>query len=108
MILDRVADFQRLQPDLTNANKESYQAYVPLQNVPIDIQPATNEDTVVAQGVFGHTWTGFTSISGMLVGDKLVIQQTGENLIVRGVQNWMSPELGPHTELLLAEFETPE
>ncbi len=98
----------RLQKDSDNVNKESYRVYTPLANVPINIQPASAEDVVIANGVFGHTWVGFTVASGIRNGDKLIFQVTGEDLITKGIQNWMSPEGEPHVELLLVESETGE
>ena len=108
MILDRVCDVHRLQADANNVNKESYAVYAPLANVAINFQPATPEDTVIAEGVFGQAYVGFTTISGILEGDKLVFQKTGEVMMVKGKQNWMSPDGIPHIELLLTEFETGE
>jgi hypothetical protein len=108
LILDRVADISRLSPDSTNTHKESYVSYLPLANIPLNVQPAQAEDVVVAGGVFGQTYIGFTTASGILEGDKLILQLTGEQFIVKGKQNWMSPDLAPHIELLLVEFETGE
>lgn len=108
LILDRVCDVYRLQPDNDNVNKESYVQYIPLINTPLNCQPASPEDILMADGVFGHTWIGFTTASGILSGDKLVVQVTGEVLMVKGKQNWQSPALAPYTELLLTEFETNE
>ncbi len=62
----------------------------------------------MANGVFGQTYVGFTTASGILEGDKLVAQNTGEVFMVKGKQNWMSPDMEPHIELLLTEFETSE
>ncbi len=108
LILDRVCDVHRIQPDSNNTNKESYQAYAPLANIALNVQPASPEDTVIAGGAFGQAYTAFTTASGILEGDKLVLQSTGEVYIVRGKSNWMSPDLAPHIELLLTEFETAE
>ena len=108
LILDRVCDIWRLQPDSNNSNKESYQLYVPLSNLAINTQPANSEDTIIAGGVFGQAYIGFTTASGILEGDKIVMQVTGEVMMVRGKTNWQSPDLIPHTELLLTEFETNE
>ena len=94
--------------DSGSTTKESYAAYAPLANVAINIQPANPEDVVVADGVFGQTYVGFTTASGILEGDKLVVQQTGEVLFVKGKSNWMAPDMEPHIELLLTEFETGE
>jgi hypothetical protein len=106
---DRVGDIYRLQKVSTNSKKESYQVYTPLANVAINVQPATNEDIVIAgDGTFGQAYIAFTTASGVLEGDKIVVQQTGEVFIVKGRTNWQSPDLIPHTELLLTEFETSE
>jgi len=108
LILDRVCDVYRLQTDSSDSNKESYQSYAPLQDIAINWQPANAEDTILAGGTFGQTYIGFTTASGILEGDKLVMQQTGEVMMVKGRSNWNSPDLSPHTELLLVEFETSE
>ena len=108
LILDRVCDIYRLQADSGNFNKESYVQYTPLNDTALNLQPGEPEDTVVAGGVFGQAYIAFTTASGILEGDKLVMQLTGETLIVKGKTNWMSPDLIPHIELLLTEFETGE
>ena len=109
LILDRVVDIWRLSLDVGSTTKESYVQYTPLDDTPINWQPANNEDVIVAGGVFGQTYVAFTTVSGILEGDKLVAQQTGESFIVRGKSNWESPAIGgSHTELLLVEFETGE
>lgn len=103
-----MADVYRLTLDSGSTTKESYVVYAPLANVTLNIQPAEAEDVLMADGVFGHTWIGFTTFSGILPADKLIVQQTGEVLMVKGKQNWESPDLIPYTELLLTEFETSE
>lgn len=108
MFFDRVANIWRLQTDSDNTSKEAYVAYAPLQDVAINIQPSSPEDTVVAGGVFGQSYIAFTTYSGILEGDKVVVEQTGEVLMVKGKTNWMSPDGIPHIELLLTEFETSE
>ena len=108
LILDRVGDIHRIQLDSGSTTKESYVAYTPLADVALNVQPATAEDSIVAGGVFGQTFVAFTTVSGILEGDKIVLQQTGESYIVKGRSDWNSPSLSPHTELLLVEFETGE
>ena len=104
-----MANIFRLSLDSGSTTKESYVQYTPLDNTPLNLQPAGAEDVVVAGGAFGQTYIGFTTASGILEGDKLVMQQTGEVLMVKGKSNWQSPDLGAsHTELLLVEFETGE
>ena len=108
LILDRVVSVHRIAKDADNSNKESYQSYLPLQNVAINIQPGSNEDTIMAEGVFGQAYVAFTTYSGILPGDKLVDAKLGETFIVKGRTNWNTPSLAPHTELLLTEFATTE
>ena len=108
MFFDRVVDIYRLQKVSSNSKKESYQKYAPLADIAVNIQPATPEDTIVAEGVFGQAYVGFTTASGILEGDKIIVQQTNEVMIVRGKTNWMSPSDLAHVELLLTEFETSE
>jgi hypothetical protein len=109
LILDRAGSVHRLQKDNDNTKKESYVAYLPLANVAFNAQPASTEDILmVGPGNFGQIYSGFTTYSGVLEGDKLVDQNTGEVFYVKGRQNWMTPGLAPHIELLLTEFATAE
>lgn len=108
MFFDRVVNVARLVKDSNNRKKESYKTYSPLYNTSIQIQPASAEDTVIADGTFGQAYIGFTTASGILEGDKLTDIKTGETFIVKGKTNWMSPSFIPHVELLLVQFETSE
>ena len=108
LILDRVVSVSRLAQDVDNTNKEQYQAFAPLANCAINIQPSAPEDSILADGTFGQAYIAFTTVSGVLEGDKLTDQVTGEVFFVKGKTNWMSTSLIPHIELLLTEFETPE
>ena len=108
IILDRVCNVARLTKDTGNTNKESYQNHTPLLNISINIQPAQAEDVVIANGVFGQTFIGFTTYSGILSGDRLTDTVTGEAFMVKGRTSWMSPALLPHIELLLVKWETTE
>src|SRR3990167_11454047 len=100
LILDHSVNVFRLSLDVGSSIKESYQQYTVLNSTPINVQPSSNEDAIVAGVTFGQAYTAFTTVSGILEGDKLVDQATGEVFIVRGKSNWMSPSLAPHTELL--------
>jgi len=108
IILDRVCDIYRLTRDTNNTNKEVFASYLPLQAIAINVQPASPEETLMAGVVFGQAYTGFTTASGILKGDKLIVRTTGEVLRVKGKENWMSPDMEPHIELLLIKFETEE
>ena len=94
--------------DTDNTNKEQYQAFAPLANCAINIQPSAPEDSILVDGTFGQAYIAFTTVSGIRSGDKLTDQVTGETFIVKGLTNWMSTSLIPHIELLLTEFETAE
>lgn len=108
IILDRVVNVARLTLDTGSTTKESYQNHTPLQNIAINVQPATAEDVVIANGVFGQTYIGFTTYSGILSGDRLMDTTTSEAFMVKGRTNWMTPALIPHIELLLVKWETVE
>jgi hypothetical protein len=108
LILDRVVRTQRLTVDSGNSEKESYQDHAPLQSVAINIQPASPEDTIVVDGVFGQTYIGYTTESGVLSGDKLIDDTLSEAFLVKGKENWMTPALAPHVELTLVKTETQE
>lgn len=108
LILDRVINVARLTKDTGNTSKESYQNHTPLLNISINVQPGTAEDTVIANGVFGQTYIGFTTYSGVLSGDRLTDTTSGEQFMVKGKTNWMTPTLIPHIELLLVKLETVE
>ncbi|MFA5014031.1 MAG: hypothetical protein WC549_00625 [Actinomycetota bacterium] len=108
MILDRNIDVYRLSKDNNNTNKESYVKHDALSNTSINCQPASSEDTILAEGTFGQTYIAFTTASGILPGDKLVDTVTNEVFIVKGRTNWLSPDLIPHIELLVNKFETTE
>lgn len=108
LILDRIIDVHRLQKDSDNTQKEQYASFAPLQDIAINIQPASPEESVLAEGVFGQAYIAFTTASGILKGDKLVDSTLNENFIVKGKTNWNTPGLIPHTELLLTKFETEE
>lgn len=105
MIFDHTVNVSRLLPDSTNTNKESYASYAPLQNIACNIQPSAPEDVVMADGVFGQTYTCFTTASGILEGDLLTVELTNEMFRVKGKTNWMGSSLIPHIELLLVQFE---
>jgi hypothetical protein len=85
------------QPDAGNADKEGYVSNAALSAVKMNIQPATAEVTVLVEGAFGKTYTGFTSVSGIAIGNRLTVSGTGDVYYVRGVKNWNQPPM-PHFE----------
>ncbi len=98
MILPFKASCARLSPDPTNNDKESYAVINP--SFPIDVQPATAELTAITEGVYGQTFLGFTTYSGIALGDRITISGTSLGYKVKGVNNWNYGPL-PHVELVL-------
>ena len=105
LIIDTIISVSRLSVDADNSNKESYQPNLALQCVKCQLQPAGAEDTAIAQGVFGQTYIGFTTNSGVLAGDHVTVSGTSKKYRVRGVQDWSLPDLIPHYEWTLINME---
>lgn len=104
MFLDRTVSIKRQALDADNSDKESYQAIAGLQAVKMNIQPSTPQATGVIEGVFGQDYLGFTTTSGILVGDLITVSGTGSQYVVEGLQDWNWGYL-PHFEYLLKEVE---
>ncbi len=108
MIFDRLCTIYRLTKTADNNDKESFAADPGLIDIPINIQPAGAEDTILSDGVFAQTWMGFVVESGIRSGDKLTISgalTTGlpRDMVVKGVENWNFGD-SAHLELTLTEF----
>lgn len=102
MYLDKQCAVYRLQPTALDSDKEQYQAVGNYSSVKINVQPASAELTAVSDGVYGQTFQAYVSVSGIKVGDKLVMAQDSKEYIVKGVNNhWWGPL--PHLELILFE-----
>ena len=107
MILDFIIAVQRLTKDINNANKESYVANAALQAVKCNIQPATAEETALAEGIFGQTFVCYTTESGVMVGDKVTVSGTSEIYRIKGKEDWSMDPM-PHYELTLVKMEEEE
>lgn len=99
MFFDKVCSVSKLTADQGNANKESYTSLAGLESVPINIQPASAEHTAIADGVFGKTYVGFTTVSGISDGFRITVSGGG-NFTVKGVESWDFPAI-PHYRLTL-------
>ena len=108
MINDSIISIARLLKDPDNAYKESYVDNLALTRISCQIQPATAEETVLAQGVFGQTFIMFTTASGIYVGDKVTVSGTGEIFRVKGKEDWSQIQGIPHYEFTLAKMEEEE
>lgn len=100
MFLDKIATVERLQPNLTDTDKEKYYAVGNYNAVKINIQPASAELTAITEGAYGQTFQGFVTVSGLKIGDRLTVSGSGDKFIIKGIedQNW-GPI--PHLELVL-------
>ena len=107
IIVDSVAAIQRLTKDSDNVDKESYVINAALQAIKCNIQPASPEQTAIAEGVFGQTYIMFTTESGILVGDKVTVSGTAEVFRVKGKENWDADPLS-HYEVTLVRWEEEE
>jgi hypothetical protein len=101
---DRLVAIRRLKTDADNTKKESYVLNLALQSVVMNIQPASAEDTVLIDGVFAKTYRAFTTESGIKTGDHLTVSGTGNQYVVKGVQDWDFDPI-PHYECLLVDME---
>lgn len=108
LIYDQIVAVSRLIKDADNTSKEQFQANMALQHVKCQIQPATPEQTAISNGVFGQTYTMFTTTSGIFAGDKITVSGTGEILRVRGVEDWSQISGIPHYEVTLVKLEDEE
>jgi len=106
-ILDSVIAVKRLTKDSNNTKKESYVANAALQSVKVNLQVAGGEEIAIADGVFGQTYTGFTTCSGLKTGDHITISGTSETMVIRGLENWDSDPL-PHYEFVAVRMEEDE
>lgn len=104
MILDKVVAVARLTKNPLNSNQESYVAVGNMNAVGMNIQPADEALTAVAEGVYGQTYQAFTSVSGILIGDQITVSGTGDVFIVHGVKNEYYGPI-PHLEMVLFKGE---
>lgn len=68
--------------------------------IKINIQPATAELTAIAGGVYGQTFQGFVSVSGLRIGDRVTISGSNQQFIVKGIEDHFYGPL-PHLEVVL-------
>lgn len=104
LIVDSIIAISRLTRDSNNSRKEAYVPNLALSQVKCQIQPATPEETAVAEGVFGQTYIMFTTTSGIFSGDLITVSGTGEAFRVRGVENWAQIEGIPHYEATIVRM----
>ncbi len=112
MYFDKSGSIKRYSELASNANKEDFEVVTGLEAIPINVQPASPETTVLVEGVFGKTYSVYTTVSGMKDGDELTVSglftdglTLNKILRIRDVGNWNFGPL-PHFEITCVEIET--
>lgn len=111
MFFDKKGLISRLTVLNTDSDKEDYQIIDGLRDVNLHIQPASNETVALVEGVFGKTYTIFTTQSGIKDGDRLTIsglftdgQSLNKYIQVKNVGAWSFQPL-PHFEIVCVDIE---
>jgi hypothetical protein len=110
-ILDKIVFVARLEKKSSDIDKERYVTHsgylgtgqIPTAAVRMNIQPASAETQVLVEGVFGKTYTAFTSSSGVVEGMQLTVSGTGQQYFVRGREVHDNGILPDHYELVLTK-----
>lgn len=108
-IQDKIVFVSRLEKDSSDVDQEAFTTFsgfngpgqIATAAVRMNIQPASAETTVLVDGVFGKTFNGYTSSSGVVEGMKLTVSGTGEIYLVRGREIHENGILPSHYELVL-------
>jgi len=110
MYFDKKVTIKRLSATQADADKENWQPVSGLQNIEANLQPASPEDVAITGGVFGKTYTMYTTHSGINDGDRVTISglftdgiTLNKELEVGGVGNWSFQPL-PHFEITCTEI----
>lgn len=103
MILDKTADFKTLS---ATGDKETWTTVSGLLGVKVNVQPSSNEITALNEGVYGKTYTVFTTASGIKDGMKMTVSgifvdgmSLNKELLVKSVGNWSFGFI-PHFEII--------
>jgi hypothetical protein len=100
MIFERTASVARLSQTALDGDKEQYVTIEGYGNININIQPASGEVLALVNGVYGQTFTAFTTVSGIAIGDRVTVSGTFDRYYVKGINDWYYAPI-PHVELIL-------
>lgn len=108
-IQDKIVFVSRLEKESSDVDKEVFTTFsgfagpgqIPTAAVRMNIQPASAETTVLVDGVFGKTFTAFTTASGVVDGMKVTVSGTEDTYLVRGREIHENGILPSHYELTL-------
>lgn len=111
MFFDKIGTITRLTVTQANTDKETYQAVSGMESIPINVQPASAETVALSNGVYGKIFDVYTTVSGMIDGDRLTVsgifidnKTQNQVLIIQNVRPWYFGPL-PHFEITCALLE---
>lgn len=109
-IVTHFADFKKLEPDNTDADKEGYVDVSGLIGLGVNPQPASPNPAEIATGVFDKKHIMFvpTTASGVREGFRVTVSglydgELNRGFTVDGVEDWSKGPL-PHYQLTLSEL----
>ena len=89
---------------LTPSQGGGSEEYTQVANFKINVQPMSAEEAAFAGAMYGKTYTGFTTYSGLNINDIITLSGTtsvsGTQYLVKGIMDHNSGPL-PHFELTL-------
>lgn len=107
MYYDKVVFVETLAAYANNRNQEAFITHSGFAGingntaaVMMNIQPASDQMTVLYEGVAGKVYVAFTAASGIVEGQRLTVSGTSEQYIVRGRKAFFYGPL-PHAEVVL-------
>lgn len=107
MLEDKVVIVSKITSDGSGTDKETYTTYsgylehgVSSAAVRMNIQPASAELTVMADGEIFKTYKAFTSNSGVVEGMRVTVSGTSDIYTVKGREKY-DYGVGQHYELVL-------
>lgn len=102
MFFDKTVAVARMSPEQSDVDNEEYSTIAP--NIKINIQPASTDLTAAVEGALGMVFRGFTTYSGIEIGDRITVSGTTKQYIVRGKNDWVQLPI-PHVEIILFDAD---
>jgi len=110
-ITTHIASFSRLNPDVSDTDKEAYVDISGLEAVSVNVQPASPEPSELATGVFDKRHIMFASVtlSGIREGYRTTISglydgEYNRVMTIIGVEDWSKGPGPNHFQFTLSEL----
>jgi hypothetical protein len=111
MFFDKYASISRMVVTSGDTNKESYQNVSGLEALRVNVQPSSPETAAITEGIYGKTYTIFTSQAGVKDGDRITISgafidgfSVNKSLQIANVRNEYYGPI-PHFEIIAFDIE---